>query len=262
MYDNIIFSSCGNDSLALIQWVIDNEKGRSCVVYSDTGWAAPWWAARVAAVETYCMIKGIDFVILESEGMEALVRRKKGWPMAASKMQFCTDFLKIQPSIEWLEKTDPEKEATCFVGIRRSESKNRLTFPEWTEESVKHGGRSLHAPLVRHTVEDRNELITKTGIRILETNSMECFPCVCSNREDLRLLFKYPEIIEKVSKIETEMGYTKNNKPRTMFRPYRHMGATGIKEVVKWSMSLKGKFKKTDPDQLTIFDCQSGFCGM
>ena len=72
---------------------------------------------------------------------------------------------------------------------------------------------------------------------------MECFPCVCSNRSDLRALARDKKRINKIAKIEKEMGFTPNNKPRTMFRPYRHMNAIGIKEVVKWAIAERGQYK-------------------
>lgn len=76
--------------------------------------------------------------------------------------------------------------------------------------------------------------------------------------------------IAYVEKIENEMGVSpKTGKPKTMFRPYRHMGATGIREIIEWAKSEKGQYGKPD-DQLTLEDflddgtgqdCVSGWCG-
>ena len=44
---NIIFSSFGNDSLALIQWAIDNNLDNVVVAYSNTKWGRDDWQDRV-----------------------------------------------------------------------------------------------------------------------------------------------------------------------------------------------------------------------
>jgi len=254
MKTNIIFCSCGNDSVALIRWIYTNKNNcKNIVIYSNTGWAADFWQERVLNVKQLCEKYSIKFVEIGSEGMESLVKRKKGWPMPASPMQFCTEELKVRPAREYMLEIDPGLEADCYTGIRREESQNRKHAPKFIEQSEKHGGRDLYCPLAEYTEKQRDELINKTGLKILNHSSMECFPCVCSNRSDLIRLSKYPELIEKISKIEKEMGYTRNDKPRVMFRPYRHMGATGIKQVVSWALAGRGKYKGESY-------CTSGFC--
>lgn len=44
---HIIFASLGNDSVALIQWAIDQKLEDIIVAYSDTGWASPDWGERI-----------------------------------------------------------------------------------------------------------------------------------------------------------------------------------------------------------------------
>ena len=239
----IAFSSCGNDSIALIQFLHECGIKAVTVAYNNTGWAIEWWHTRVEKTRALCESYGYKFEEIESIGMEQLVRDKKGWPMAASKMQFCTDFLKTGPSRLWLREYDPFGDAICVTGVRREESQNRKDHPEHIRDS-KYEGRMRWFPLVEMKEPERDALIRRAGFDILPHGSMECFPCVCSNRSDFRMLSKYPSLIDKIEKIETEMGFTRNGKPRTMFRPYRHMGATGIREVVKWGIADRGKYKK------------------
>ena len=156
------------------------------------------------------------------------------------KYQFCTEELKIRPAMRWLEDTDPGKELVCMVGVRREESRERARWPEFEEVSEKHGGRELWSPLVRHTVAERDALIRRAGFEVLPHRSQECFPCIGSNRNDLKRLT--PERIEEIAKLEEDLGSTSKGKPRTMFRPYRHMGAIGIREVCKWAQSARGKY--------------------
>lgn len=248
----VAFCSYGNDSIALLECLRRKEKKGVTVVYSDTGWAAPEWENRLKAGEAFARSCGFQTIRLKSEGLESLVRKRKGWPRQG--MQFCTQELKIRPAQRWLDEVDPEVELTCCVGVRREESRSRAQWPEWTEESKAHGMRSLWAPLVRILEEERNEMIEAAGFEVLPHRSMECFPCINSNRQDLVQLSKSPKRIKEIAVIEESMGFTGKGKPRVMFRPYRHMGAVGIEEVVKWALSGRGKYEPPD-------DCGSGMCG-
>jgi hypothetical protein len=159
--------------------------------------------------------------------------------------------------MRWLDENDPQKEAVCMVGVRREESQARRAFPRVTEESPNHGGRELWAPLVSHTTADRDALLARAGFEPLPHRSMECFPCINSNRSDLRLLAEDPARVAQIAALERDMGHTANGKPRTMFRPYRHMGAVGIEEVVRWAVADHGKFAPEDESG----GCDSGYCG-
>src|SRR5690348_17189643 len=130
---HVILASYGNDSIALIQWARENSLEDVTVLYNDTGWNRSDWPARVARCEDW--VRSIGFVPdhTVSIGLEALVRQRKGWPRQG--IQFCTEVLKIKPTIEWLDKNDPGKQALCMVGVRREESLNRRDFPVMRDES-------------------------------------------------------------------------------------------------------------------------------
>ena len=253
----VIFASYGNDSCALIQWAADNKLEDVTVLFNDTGWSSDFWQRRVTQLEDWVRGLGFTPARTQSMGLEALVKERKGWPRQG--MQFCTLWLKIMPSADWLDENDPDEKAVCLVGVRREESKNRANFPEYEEKSDNYGGRDVWAPLVKHKVEARDELLERAGIEPLGTRSMECFPCINSNRTDLRALAKHPDRIIDIARIEKEMGFTGKGKPRTMFRPYRHMGAVGIHEVVKWAMSERGEYK---PEEEEESGCDTGWCGI
>jgi len=249
----VIFASYGNDSIALIQWAHERGLKDVTVAYSDTGWAADWWPARVERAEAWVRTLGFTPMKIASEGMEALVLRKKAWPRGGGgKFQFCTAALKEEPALKWLDVVDPEKQTTCMIGIRREESRNRATFPEWVEESEKHGGRSLHAPMVRHTEAARNALLAKTPFEPLPHRSKECYPCVNARKHEIAGL---PE--DKIAVIlatETLAGINSKGNPRVMFSPKRHKGATGILAVVKWARG------DTEPEP-ELAGCDGGWCG-
>lgn len=258
MADYVLFSSYGNDSIALIQHAHEQGLKNLTVLYSETGWAKDDWPERVLRMEAWAQSLGFATARTTSKGMKALVREPgRGWPRQG--MQFCTKVLKIEPALAWLAEHDPQGLATCLVGVRRAESVNRRGALEITPSSPSHGGRTIWAPLVAHSHEERDALILRAGFDVLPHRSMECFPCINSNRKDILLLAEDPARVDEIADMEAELGHTKLGKPRTMFRPYHYMGATGIREVVRWAQAGRGKFSLDDG---TAPDCGTGgFCG-
>lgn len=253
---NIIFSSCGNDSVALIQWAIENRLPDLVVAYSDTQWASPDWHERISKVKELVSDNNGQFITIESEGFPNLVRRKKAFP--ANGMGFCSYELKIKPAMDWLEGFDPNKKATCYTGVMRIESENRKNWPEVLEESPNHGGRRLVSPLACMTLDQRNELLERSGFEILPHRSMECSPCINATIKDIQQT-KESDVI-KVINLEEEMGVGEvSGKPKYMFRPHRMAGACGFKQVKEWADHGGGKYS---PDQEDLFGCDSGFCGV
>lgn len=242
--DYMVCFSGGNDSVALLQFMINGGYDFD-VVFNDTGWAADGWIDRVKQIANMLGNHGsAHLFITESEGMEALVRRKKGWPMPASQFQFCTQFLKTIPTIKLLDEIDPENEITCVNGVRREESVYRNNAPEWIMDSKSHGGRELWQPLYMHSKESRDELILQFGMDVLPHSSRECYPCVCSNKDDLNEFSVDVNKIDLIERIEISMGHTKNLNPRTMFRPYRVGNGVGIRQAVAWGCGKRG-YKST-----------------
>ena len=241
---NVLCCSGGNDSVALLQWARVEKLKNVHVLYNNTGWAADRWGLRMNDIKSFCSNHGFRYGETKCEGFKAMVRRKKGFPMPASKMQFCTSVLKTEPTKIWLQENDPEKKAIIYIGIRREESTNRSNHPYEILFHEKYNGRLQRFPLVEYTEKDRDFLIDDAGLDILLHSSMECFPCVNSNRSDLRMLSKDEKRVRLIEKLEKEMGFTSKNKPRVMFRPKRHQGATGIREVIKWAFSNKGEYLK------------------
>lgn len=247
-----IFASYGNDSIALVQWAHEKRLTDVVVAYSDTGWAADGWAERVSKAEEWVADLGFRTSRIHSEGMAGLLRRKSAWPRGGGgRFQFCTENLKEIPALAWLDEADPEKEATCMIGVRREESQNRASHPEWVEESERHGGRNLWAPLVLHTEQMRDDLIRRTPFKVLPWKSKECWPCVNANNKELRLL--EPDRIAHIAALEQEMGINSKGNARVMFSPRRHGGAVGIQAVVDHAQK--------NNDDLFSGGCDGGWCG-
>lgn len=252
----IVSTSWGNDSVALVQFLYESGFTNVTCVYCDTGWAASWWPARVEAMEKWARGLGYRTVTIKSIGMEQLVVDHRGWPR--NGMQFCTEDLKIAPFIAWLEEHDPAWHAIVCVGVRRAESESRKDVAEWEIEEPRAGGRHQWRPLYLHTDEERDALIVRAGKRVLPHRSKECDPCINGSRKDIAETEEWK--VDLIEQIETRLGFTRTGKPRVMFRPAKKMGATGIREIMEWSRSEPGKFRKGQ-SAVTIDDEPAGSCG-
>lgn len=253
----ILRSSYGNDSVALIQWAHEQGLKGVTVLYSDTGWARRWWKTeRVPEMEAWVRSIGFTPARTTSLGMEAIVRKHKGWPMRLA--QFCTLELKIRPSMAWLAEHDPDCRAIILIGVRREESENRKNAPAYRLNSPNDGGRCMVAPLVDMTSDERNALLERAGIAPLDHRSDEC-RCINSAKKDIRRWDE--EDIAEIERIENDMGYTSKGKPRVMFRPNKFRGATGIRQVAEWALSAHGKYEPPTNDD-GIVGCNLGeWCG-
>jgi 3'-phosphoadenosine 5'-phosphosulfate sulfotransferase (PAPS reductase)/FAD synthetase len=185
--------------------------------------------------------------------MAALIESRKGWPRGGGgKFQFCTQNLKQAPALAWLDAIDPSKDLDCYVGIRRAESANRAQFPLYTEESPRHGGRSLYAPLALHSDIERNALVARTPLALLPFRSKECYPCVNARKQEIANL---PESrIALIESLETSAGINSKGNARVMFSPTRYGGAIGIRAVVE-------QCKHGTDDLFGATPCDSGYCG-
>ncbi|SFJ68587.1 phosphoadenosine phosphosulfate reductase [Methylobacterium brachiatum] len=234
----VIFSSYGNDSCALIQWAHEWRLEGVAVVYSETGWATADWAERVLWMEIWAESLGFATYRTASIGFPDLAREKKGFP--TQQFQWCSFRLKIEPGMRWLKEHDPERRAVCLVGVRRAEAKNatddRASFPGFLAKSGNHGDRCMIAPFATFDEDARNAFLRRAGIEVLPHRSREC-RCINSNRADLKL-FGEQDIVA-IEQLEAEVG-------KTMYRPHRHMGASGIREVIRWANSLRGKYEPPD----------------
>lgn len=257
--DHIIFASYGNDSIALIQWAYEKGLRNVVVAYSETGWGTYWWEGRVLCCEAWVRSLGFTPVRIPSMGMAALVIKERGWPQDG--MQFCTEKLKILPAMAWMDEVDPDKEAVCLSGVRREESYNRSDAPEWVEASNKHGGRSLWQPLVFLNEIARNTLVVRAGFDVLPHRSKECEPCINANKDDLAMM--HESDVVKTEAVEAAAGFTKKGKPRVAFRPAKKMGAVGIRAIIAWANSPRGRYHKDQGyfDLRPSSGCNSGWCG-
>lgn len=257
------FCSWGNDSIALLQLLHEHGMAeQTYVVYTNTGWAAPYWPERVERGTAWAEGLGFTCIELTTKGFEDLcMGESDGGRFPSGRMKFCTRQLKILPAIKWLNEVDPQHHLICVVGKRRAESLQRSSAPAALPVSANHDGRFLWHPLVEFSDEDRNTMVLKTPMELLPHRSDECEPCIFSSRADLRRVT--PAKVDTIRRMEQASG-------RTMFRPRAYAGAVGIDEVMRWAWSDRGKFvpkpaptyvddgEDGDQDDGT---CETGMCG-
>lgn len=253
--------SYGNDSVAMLQLMREHGLKGVAVVYSDTGWATEEWEDRIQRGEAFVRASGWKPVRLGSVGFEANVLNQTETGMFPTRlMKHCTKYLKIHPFLAWAKEADPEKLALICVGVRRAE-RGRERHPAFMPE--KDDGRHVWHPLIDFSDEDRDAMILKTPFEILPHRSDECAICINANRDDLR---RAPEShLARVEALEAKVG-------RPMFNPASKMGATGIREVVRWANSERGKYVPPEgvalqPDLITQIEdaepptCIDDWCG-
>lgn len=270
--NNIVSISGGNDSIAMLQWVIENREhfaGEEFIaVYINTGWAISWWAERMQKVREFCESNDIRYVEIHPDlGFEDLVRKKGIFPNRIQK--YCTFELKVKPSVKWRKdnKFTP-KNARILIGVRREESARRA---DYTSLDEREGYESL-APIVYLDDAQRDELIIRSGFDVLPTRSSECHPCIYeSSRKQLRRLEK--DRVELIANLEKDISDYTNAKRKLQKHPkYKegevfgmfnsaHLGEGkgGIEEQVRWANSSKGQYVMEQEEMFC--NEQDGYCG-
>ena len=235
-------ASYGNDSIAQLQWAIEHGLPARCeahVAYADTGWAkGDWLSTRVEPAEAWARRNGFTTHRTQSVGFKELVRQRGGFPRHG--MQFCTQVLKIEPLARLFQEIDPEKQAWVLIGKRRAESRERANTPLFIFDNPYLDGRTTWHPLAFYSHRRRDALVRRAGFDLLDHRSDECWTCVNANKGDLRRLAEDEDRVAEIEVFEHEMGFTSKDKPITMYRPYRHRGATGIRAAIRWAHTDRG----------------------
>jgi len=269
---NLISISGGNDSIAMLQWVIENrdffEDEKFIATYINTGWAISWWAERMIKVKQFCEDNNIEYVeIKPKEGFEDLVRKKGIFPNRIQK--YCTFELKVKPSVKWRKENKlTPKNTQVFTGVRADESARRSHYTSTDELD----GYFMVNPIVYLNDEQRDEYINRTGFDVLPTRSCECHPCIYeASKTALRRI--EPDRIELIANLEKDISDFTNAKrklqkhpkynPNEIFGMFNSSnigeGLGGIKEQIKWANSARGKYVLGQEDMFC--DDQLGYCG-
>lgn len=157
----------------------------------------PEWAPEIAAIET-----------------------RLGWPspmvrwavhkamFPSRKRRYCTSELKTLPFLAWCEHHDAE--VVNVVGIRWDESKSRATWPEW-EQHPDAPSVEVWAPILNWTVADvidihKRHNVPPCPLYLRGSSRVGCWPCINSNREELRALSADAERVGILHDLESLVG--------------------------------------------------------
>ena len=205
----VIIANFGNESVALIQWAIEQKLDNLLVVSVDTNWQSEAWQARVSQAHDWLSKNSIAFKRIKAvHSMQDCVRERGTFPN--KKLQWCAGFLKGLALNDYLDEVDPSCEATLLFAKRRDSSRAN----QWLEEYVvsEHfNGRSVWHPILAMSDSESELYIHRAGLEQLSHQSLECMPCIHASPQMLQAMTKND--IARVADLEQEIGHTMFDKP-------------------------------------------------
>lgn len=250
MLKHVIIGNYGNNTIALLQWLIEAKLSACGIVSIDTGWAAHNWHERVAQGEAYAGAHGVQVVRLQSPlSFQELAQDRGAFPSV--KYQWCAGLLKGAVLNAWLDECDPQAEVIILLAKCRASARGWANLPEYIAESAHYGDRKIWHPLYNHTLVERDQLIRRAGFVPLNHHSLECDPCVHANLSDFQRIAA--EDIEKTTHLEHEVV-------ATMFPDYA-VKTQDFRQLVHWARQQKSE-PSTNNDEAFALGCGSPWgCG-
>lgn len=271
----IVQFSGGKDSLATLLYVIENYTKKPRVIFNDTGWESVITYKHIKEIEKFT---GLKFTILKSKKYKDFIKlciKKKRVP--STKARFCTEELKINPTIDYLLSL--KENCIIFQGIRKDESLARSKLEQkcnyfknvlenskyWyrRKEIIKWNNKytaDLQRPVFNWTAKQIFEYIHSKGIKANPLyyegfKRVGCFPCIMCNHKEIKLIAeKHPEIIIKIKKLEETA--------KSSFFPIDYIPSQYCKNKYFPMIDDVIKYVSDDKNQLNLFkekkpSCQS-----
>ena len=198
----LVSLSGGKDSTACLLWALETLPKEDIIpYYIDTKWEHDAVYEYLDYLEEKL---DIEIIRLESEGIEALSKRKKMMPNRV--MRFCTENLKVKPAVEFY-KTFQDKgiDFINIVGVRREESSSRANTESFTisEQGIKTLFPIAYLDTQRvfdyhkeHKI-DVNPLYKKGFQRV------GCYPCIYARKHELMLM--EDKYVQRLRNLEKDM---------------------------------------------------------
>jgi 3'-phosphoadenosine 5'-phosphosulfate sulfotransferase (PAPS reductase)/FAD synthetase len=275
---HIVGFSGGIDSQACARWVLNRYPSEDVLLLNSnaggnehpltTEFVAAYSASIFPVQPVIPLAKDIDDhpgamarLGIQPEDLLLFPMLAKIYNRFPSKMaQFCTESLKIKPTLRWVkEHLGPEEEYCRYAGVRRDESKKRrdTPFEAWDDlfdckvyHPLADWTKQMCFDYVLQYQEPVNHLYT------LGFERVGCAPCVNSRKEDIRnWADRFPPMIDKVRAWEEETG-------KTFFPPMIPRGEHAynwVDEVVAWSRTDRGGYQFNILKTLEREPCESKF---
>lgn len=166
------------------------------------------------------------------------------------KAQFCTQFLKTEPLIDYaMGLIDQGHAVWSWQGVRSEESPGRARAPEF---EVVGGGLYNYRPIKRWTVVDVFDAHRAYGIEPnplykLGMARVGCMPCINASKGEIaEIARRFPEHIKRIAEWESLVGSAGKRAMISSFFPAPEDGGRAdrmgrnIHEVVRWSQTTRG----------------------
>jgi 3'-phosphoadenosine 5'-phosphosulfate sulfotransferase (PAPS reductase)/FAD synthetase len=172
------------------------------------------------------------------------------------KAQFCTQFLKTEPLVEYQMGLIESGEAAAvwsWQGVRAEESDSRRHLggtggcAKFFEEVG--GGLYIYRPIVRWRAQDTFDAMAICGVEPnpLYRQGMSrvgCMPCINAAKDEIRqIAARFPEHLDRIERWEEAVKQASKGGAASFFPdPDRdaHLNKRGIRNVIEWSKTSRG----------------------
>jgi 3'-phosphoadenosine 5'-phosphosulfate sulfotransferase (PAPS reductase)/FAD synthetase len=173
------------------------------------------------------------------------------------RAQFCTDFLKTRPAVEYQMSLIDDGQCDAvwsWQGVRLDESHSRRSRMQGTGACVIHfqesgGGVYNYRPILRWTAADVFQAAEIYGLApnplyLQGMSRVGCMPCVNAGKDEvLEISKRFPGHIDRIEYWETMVAASSKRQEASFFPdPDRdaHLNKRGIRKVVEWSKTQRG----------------------
>lgn len=163
----------------------------------------------------------------------------------STKARFCTQFLKIIPTMEqvYMPLLEDGHKVVSWQGVRAAESlaRSKLSEREDTPE-----GYSIYRPLLKWTARDVFDMHRKHGIKHnplyeMGMGRVGCMPCINVNKNELfEIQRRFPDQIERIAEWERIVAKVSKRQGASFLPALVDDGKKDIYEWVEWSKSSYG----------------------
>lgn len=274
---HIVGFSGGIDSQACARWVLNHYDPADVILLNSNagGNEHPLTSEFVAEyslkIHPVIVIQPLVCDVLDHPGAISRLQLKPDQPLTfdmlpdiynrfpAKMAQFCTEVLKINPTLRWVKENLAEVEFCRYAGVRRDESRGRRAtafsgFDKLFDCEVFHPIADWIKQMCFDFVGQYGEPINV--LYSLGFDRVGCAPCVNSGKEDIRRwAMRFPEMIDKVRRWEIASG-------KTFFPPIvpgKKKGYNFVDEVVAWAMTDRGGRQFNILNGLELPNCESKF---
>lgn len=212
--------SGGKDSTALYCLMVETFGMNFLPIFADTGNEHPVTVNYVRNL--HIMAGGPEVQIVRADFSKKLSKSKKevsGNPFLdmmmwkgrapSTKAQFCTEWVKLWPELLYLEEHYPDRNWIMYVGIRRAESKRRMTTYHTPFMWNSYFDCESIMPLLYMSTEEIFQYLELKGVPpnplyALGFSRVGCFPCIHAIKTELELLPEWAW--EKLEQWEKKLG--------------------------------------------------------